>query len=116
MTKFTLIAVVLTLTASPALAANEPTGLMCELLESPEKTIQQRARPDGLLNTKGLSDIVDWPRGERDGYDFRDVNTVVNVFHYENLKQMAQFDVPGKPFVLNQRTGHHRAGPARAPA
>jgi len=56
-----------------------------------EKTLEQRARPDGLLNTKGLRDIVDWPQGERDGYDFREVNTVVNAFHYENLKQMALF-------------------------
>jgi hypothetical protein len=61
-----------------------------DLLKS-EKTLEQRARPDGLLDTKGLRDIVDWPKGERDGYDFRDVNTVVNAFHYENLKQMALF-------------------------
>ena len=56
-----------------------------------EKTLEQRARPDGLLDTKGLRDIVDWPAGERDGYDFRDVNTVVNAFHYANLLQMALF-------------------------
>jgi hypothetical protein len=56
-----------------------------------QKTLEQRARADGLLDTKGLRDIVDWPTGERDGYDFRDVNTVVNAFHYENLKQMALF-------------------------
>jgi alpha-L-rhamnosidase len=56
-----------------------------------KKTLEQRARADGLLNTKGLRDIVDWPRGERDGYDFKEVNTVVNAFHYENLKQMALF-------------------------
>ncbi len=61
-----------------------------DLLKS-EKTLEQRAREDGLLNTKGLRDIVDWPRGERDGYVFKDVNTVVNAFHYENLKQMALF-------------------------
>lgn len=61
-----------------------------DLLKS-EKTLEQRARPDGLLDTKGLRDIVDWPKGERDGYDFREVNTVVNAFHFENLKQMALF-------------------------
>ncbi len=61
-----------------------------DLLKS-EKTLQQRTREDGLLNTKGLRDIVDWPKGERDGFDFKEVNTVVNAFHYENLKQMAQF-------------------------
>ncbi|AWB66196.1 alpha-L-rhamnosidase [Saccharobesus litoralis] len=34
-------------------------------------------------------DIVDWPPNERDGYDFKPVNTVVNAFHYLNLQQMA---------------------------
>lgn len=62
-----------------------------------KKTLEQRARADGLLNTKGLRDIVDWPKGERDGYDFKDVNTVVNAFHYENLRQMRLFaEVLGK--------------------
>jgi alpha-L-rhamnosidase len=67
-----------------------------DLLQS-EKILEYRARADGLLATKGewdqagWRDIVDWPKGERDGFDFRDVNTVVNAFHYENLKQMALF-------------------------
>lgn len=68
------------------------------------------ARVDGLLVTHDvpaellanlgldqLRDIVDWPAsgfggpdvpGERDGYDMRPVNTVVNAFHYEALNQM----------------------------
>jgi len=54
-----------------------------------EKTLENRARADGLLNTKGLRDIVDWPRGERDGYDFKEINTVVNAFYYQTLLQMA---------------------------
>ena len=54
-----------------------------------EKTLEKHARADGLLNTKGLRDIVDWPTTERDGYDFKDVNTVVNAFYYKNLLQMA---------------------------
>jgi hypothetical protein len=36
-----------------------------------------------------IKDIVDWPTGERDNYDFRDVNTVVNAFYYENLRVMS---------------------------
>jgi len=76
---------------------NKESLAACYDILKSEKTLEQRARPDGLLNTKGLRDIVDWPRGERDGYDFRDVNTVVNAFHYENLKQMAMFaDALGK--------------------
>jgi hypothetical protein len=52
---------------------------------------------DGLLVTggadapqaSGLRDIVDWPVGERDGFDFRPVNAVVNAFYCRNLQQMA---------------------------
>lgn len=55
-----------------------------------DKIYMDRARPDGLLDTKGLRDIVDWPAGERDGYDFKPVNTVVNAFNYKVLLQMAE--------------------------
>jgi hypothetical protein len=50
-----------------------------------------------------LRDIVDWPpaqkdtgwklvtaEGERDGYEMADINTVVNAFHYYNLKLMSE--------------------------
>jgi len=59
-----------------------------DLLQS-EKMFQQRARADGLLNTRGLRDIVDWPACERDGFDFREVNTVVNAFYYRTLVEIA---------------------------
>ena len=62
----------------------------------------ERTRKDGLLvsggerlgwqsytNRLGLADIVDWPMSERDGFDFRDVNAVVNAFHYRNLREMS---------------------------
>ncbi len=35
------------------------------------------------------TDIVDWPKGERDGYVFTEVNTVVNAFHIAALQRMA---------------------------
>ncbi len=57
-----------------------------------DKTLEWRAREDGLLKTDGMAnrnDIVDWPEGERDGYDRREVNTVINSFYYLNLNQMA---------------------------
>ena len=54
--------------------------------------------------TTRLRDIVDWPpesnsfggikkyqKGERDGYVFKRINTVVNGFYYHNMKIMAQF-------------------------
>ncbi len=53
--------------------------------------------------TQRLHDIVDWPpaqsetswhlatpEGERDGYEMVDINTVVNSFHYMNLKLMSE--------------------------
>jgi hypothetical protein len=57
----------------------------------------------GFSNTsQKLKDIVDWPpsqsettwklvkpEGERDGYDMRPVNTVVNSFHYMNMELMS---------------------------
>jgi len=73
------------------------------------KTLIALARRDGLISTAGpqsraflrsihidrpIRDLVDWPPaaftrdgryGERDGYDMRPVNTVVNAFHYEAL-------------------------------
>ena len=53
-----------------------------------------RAGPDGLLTSNEEQrcrlDIVDWPKNERDGYEFREVNTVVNAFHLRALEQMAE--------------------------
>ena len=67
-----------------------------------EKLLMGLRRPDGLLRTGGerrqhphttnclaLADIVDWPKSERDGFEFRDVNAVVNAFHYRDLVAMA---------------------------
>lgn len=70
------------------------------------KTLLALAREDGLISTRtglltkdvlqsvhfsggNLRDIVDWPHPtEIDGYDFRDINTVVNAFHYRALALM----------------------------
>ena len=67
-----------------------------------EKLLLQHARAsDGLLvsggerfrhsltNACGLADIVDWPACERDGFVFKDVNSVVNAMFYRNLLEMA---------------------------
>ena len=42
------------------------------------------------LNGNALRDIVDWPTGEANGYDFRDFNTVVNACHYKSLVHMVK--------------------------
>ncbi len=66
------------------------------------KMLLNRKRPDGLIgsNQKQIKrdDIVDWPKGERDGYVFTPVNTVVNAFHLRVLVQMAELArAVGKP-------------------
>jgi hypothetical protein len=57
------------------------------------KLLLDRARADGLLVSaeaqRTREDIVDWPAGERDGYVFTPVNTVVNAFHLRALALMA---------------------------
>ncbi len=55
-----------------------------------DKLLAQYAREDGLLSTGDLRDIVDWPSGERDGYVFKPVNTVVNAFYYHTLNLMGK--------------------------
>jgi hypothetical protein len=36
-----------------------------------------------------VKDIVDWPKGEREGYEFRPVNTVVNAFYHRAIVTMS---------------------------
>ncbi len=83
------------------------------------KTLFELAGEDGLITSTKMTpelmaklgfpktmketfrDIVDWPsagwggdpsnKGERDGYVFKDYNTVVNAFYYQNMKIMAEF-------------------------
>ncbi|MDA3924798.1 MAG: alpha-L-rhamnosidase [Kiritimatiellae bacterium] len=70
-------------------------------LKSKKLLLFAARKEDGLLVTggpnaphkTGLRDIVDWPDGERDGFDFKPVNTVINAFFYYNLLQMA--DIAG---------------------
>jgi alpha-L-rhamnosidase len=70
--------------------------------------------------SRRLRDIVDWPppannfgghggvqMGERDGYVFKPINTVVNGFYYHNMKIMARFaellDKPDEAFDFEFR-------------
>ena len=55
-----------------------------------ERLFLDYARADSLLDTGELRDIIDWPIGERDEYDLRPVNAVVNAFHYRTLVLMGR--------------------------
>ena len=58
------------------------------------KLLLDRVGVDGLVHSSPVqmqhSDIVDWPAGERDGYVFTPVNTVVNAFYLHALEDMRQ--------------------------
>jgi hypothetical protein len=58
------------------------------------KTLAERAGDDGLIRSTPAQiqrgDVVDWPQGERDGYVFTPVNTVVNAFHLRAVEEMRQ--------------------------
>ena len=58
------------------------------------KLLTDRVGPNGLVQSTPAQiahgDIVDWPVGERDGYIFTPVNTVVNAFHLQALEKMHQ--------------------------
>lgn len=57
------------------------------------KTLVERAAPDGLIISNAQqvkkTDIVDWPKTERDGYIFTERNTVVNAFHLAAIQRLA---------------------------
>ena len=57
------------------------------------KTLLDRTSDDGLVRSSKAdqkrNDIVDWPKAERDGFVFTEINTVVNAFHIAAIEQMA---------------------------
>jgi hypothetical protein len=64
------------------------------------KSWRHLRRDDGLLVTDGPSvrpapdgslpkDIVDWAKCYRDGFVFREINTVVNALHIRNLRELS---------------------------
>jgi alpha-L-rhamnosidase len=70
-----------------------------------EKNTAEFMKKLGFTNPKDkLKDITDWPpaqkdtewklstaEGERDGFVFRPINTMINAFYYKNMKIMVEF-------------------------
>lgn len=58
------------------------------------KTLADRVGADGLVYSdkrqRSRTDIVDWPRAERDDFVFTEVNTVVNAFHISAMQKMSE--------------------------
>lgn len=68
-------------------------GLICTKANPlPHEFLRTIYRDEGEHINPGsegiLRDLVDWPAGERDGYEMCDLNTVVNAFHYRALVRM----------------------------
>lgn len=83
------------------------------------KSLRDLAREDGLVSSsrvtpkvleaihlgagfrvgpRGFRDIVDWPPGETDGFEFRETNAVVNAFYYQAMRLMSRIAAAvGKP-------------------
>lgn len=63
-----------------------------ESLES--KTLADRVGADDLIYSderqRSRTDIVDWPKAERDNFVFTEVNAVVNAFHISAMQKMAE--------------------------
>jgi alpha-L-rhamnosidase len=81
------------------------TGLKQYYTDLQAKSLIGLERPDGLISAVqppvppavgqaihigAIRDLVDWPKHERDKYDMRPVNTVVNAFHALALQRLAQ--------------------------
>lgn len=58
------------------------------------KLLLNRVGPSGLITSDSQhirkGDLIDWPKGERDHYEFTEQNTVVNAFYIRSLQMMAQ--------------------------
>ena len=78
------------------------------------KMLMNRVRPDGLVKSEPQhvkkEDIVDWPAGERDGYVFTPLNTVVNAFHLRALTMMAEM---GRALGRDQEAAEYAAREAK---
>ena len=53
-------------------------------------TLPEYVLPGFSDTTFKLRDIIDWPADERDGYEFGEVNTVPNCWHYMALVRMSK--------------------------
>ena len=71
------------------------------LPELKKKLLLDHAGPDLLIRgSKEIRDIVDWPSGERDGYEFGEVNLVPNCYHHGAL--LAMYDLTHEDFYLKR--------------
>lgn len=90
------------LTKKTLMMLARPDGLISTRTGKATRSVEKAIRYDArMFKGKPLKDIVDWPHGsslglgeddpgETDGFEFCDINTVVNAFHYRTLVLMAR--------------------------
>ncbi|MDP3889821.1 family 78 glycoside hydrolase catalytic domain [Nocardioides sp.] len=67
---------------------NLKTKLPEQWFEESTGLIRKTSRSDGC-NSQTDCDIVDWPASQRDGYQFRQYNTVINALSFRTYRDMA---------------------------
>jgi hypothetical protein len=67
---------------------NLKVKLRPDWLEASTGLVRKTTRADGC-NSQTDCDIVDWPTSQRDGYQFRQYNTVINSIYYRAARDMA---------------------------
>ncbi|WP_235018122.1 family 78 glycoside hydrolase catalytic domain [Thermomonospora echinospora] len=76
------------------LHTGDPDQLAADYDRLVAKNLTGNLGEDGLVHKpssqNGVSDLVDWPVSNRDGYVFTEVNTVVNAFQYAAFDTLAQ--------------------------
>ncbi|MEI7904756.1 MAG: alpha-L-rhamnosidase C-terminal domain-containing protein [Candidatus Firestonebacteria bacterium] len=78
------------LKAKTLYALRRADGLISTVEPAMPKEVERAVHFDSAGWGSVIHDIVDWPAAERDGYDMRPVNTVVNAFHCRALELMAK--------------------------
>ena len=81
------------------------------------KLLLERVGEDGLLHSSPENirhgDIVDWPRGERDGFVFTATNAVVNAFYLRALEMMVEMGrALGRTAAVAEYDALHQRGRA----
>ena len=71
------------------MALSDDRGLISTSSPQMNTALMEKIGFDPRYTGRPIEDIVDWPDGERDGYERKAVNTVVNSFFYMNMKLMA---------------------------
>ncbi len=81
------------------------------------KLLMNRVGDDGLIHSSKAdierTDIVDWPAAERDGYEFKPINTVVNSFYIRSLHLMS---IMGKAIGRDSEAESYNALESKAKA